>query len=476
MKHLLFVCFIGLAAIFAVTAYGSQAAPTESGVPVSGDLIKGSLSSVYYYGADEKRYVFPTEKTYFSWYPDFTNIKTLSDDALASIPLGGNVTYKPGVRLLKITTDPRVYAVDAHGTLRHIATESLATQLYGSGWALMVDDLSDAFFVNYTVGNAINNTVDFFPSTVRDNAVNINSDKSIFPTECEACDMEPPVQATSSILTVSVSDDTAQAGDVITISAQTDTSAELRFIKLFFDGALLTTCESARICSAQVEIPKITTKDTYPVSADLETLDGSTANATTAVTIEMQGNGNHATLRLDRTIIRPGQSVGITAGANDIVPFRIDIYVDGEARKVCQGGARICLHSETFSGNIGDTHDISVIVTDTSGRTYYSHTLTVTLAENDSPILTVESGKVWIYTGETVDVTASASDENGIAWIEILDSNKNVLQRCDSSAPCTKILGPFENVGTFTFYGRASDTLDTQEEKSVSVEVRAMPN
>ena len=38
----------------------------HSATVASGGLIKGSLPAVYYIGADDKRYVFPNDKTYFT--------------------------------------------------------------------------------------------------------------------------------------------------------------------------------------------------------------------------------------------------------------------------------------------------------------------------------------------------------------------------------------------------------------------------
>jgi hypothetical protein len=123
---------------------------------VSGSRVKtASSKAVYYCGADGKRYVFPNDKTYYSWYKDFTGVTTISDAALAALRLGGNVTYRPGSRLVKITTDPKVYAVDHNGTLRHVTTAEVAASLYGADWAKKVDDLSDAFFINYKVGEPI---------------------------------------------------------------------------------------------------------------------------------------------------------------------------------------------------------------------------------------------------------------------------------------------------------------------------------
>lgn len=125
-----------------------------------GDLIKGSGSAVYYYAADGTRYVFPNEKTYKSWYEDFSNVIEISDEELADIPLSGeNITYRPGTYLVKITTDPKVYAVEPNGVLRWIETADLAEELYGSDWESLLHDLPDEFFANYTVGDSISEAV-----------------------------------------------------------------------------------------------------------------------------------------------------------------------------------------------------------------------------------------------------------------------------------------------------------------------------
>lgn len=126
----------------------------------AGDLIKASGPSVYYYGSDSKRYTFPNETTYKSWYADFSSVKTITDSELAAIPFGSNnVTIRPGTKLVKITTDPKVYAVAPGGVLRWIETEAIATALYGSNWARRVVDVPDSFFVNYTVGSSVSSAV-----------------------------------------------------------------------------------------------------------------------------------------------------------------------------------------------------------------------------------------------------------------------------------------------------------------------------
>ncbi|MCX6740476.1 MAG: Ig-like domain-containing protein [Candidatus Parcubacteria bacterium] len=145
----------------------------------AGDLIKASGAALYYFGNDGKRYVFPNLNTYKTWYPDFLNIVTIADLDLGTITIGGNVTYKPGVKLVKITTDPKVYAVGPKGTLRWVTTEAIAVALYGANWGSLVEDVPDPFFVNYTVGLPISSTSDFSPITVQNAATSINVDKGL---------------------------------------------------------------------------------------------------------------------------------------------------------------------------------------------------------------------------------------------------------------------------------------------------------
>lgn len=145
----------------------------------AGSLIKASGPAVYFLSNDGKRYVFPNAATYFTWYNDFSGVATVSDAQLASYQIGGNVTYRPGVRLVKIISDPKVYAVDNQGTLRGITSEAVAAELYGSDWNTKVDDIPDAFFVNYKQGDPIEYSFDFSPSAATNAATNFDVDRGV---------------------------------------------------------------------------------------------------------------------------------------------------------------------------------------------------------------------------------------------------------------------------------------------------------
>jgi hypothetical protein len=151
--------FVALTTIAWSVGVGTFALPSAASAATAGDLIKASGPAVYYFAADGKRYVFPNEKTYFSWFMDFSGVRTISDSELASYLIGGNVTIRPGTKLVKIQTDPKVYAVTTGGILHWVESEAIATALYGSSWATRVVDVPDSFFVNYSIGSSVSSPV-----------------------------------------------------------------------------------------------------------------------------------------------------------------------------------------------------------------------------------------------------------------------------------------------------------------------------
>lgn len=180
-----FLARLGLIATLAsiLAPVATHAAVTSAFAP--GDLIRGSaVSTVYYFGPDGHRYVFPNEKTYFTWYTDFSKVKLISDGQLGTIPLGrSNVTYRPGYKMIKITTDPKTYAVDQGGVLRWVQTEQLAQTLFGLNWSDRIDDLPDPFFINYKVGTPLETADQYKPADVMTATPNISIDKQFDTTQ-----------------------------------------------------------------------------------------------------------------------------------------------------------------------------------------------------------------------------------------------------------------------------------------------------
>ena len=153
---------------------------TAKAAPTPGSLIKrADHPAVYYFATNGRRYVFPNEQVFRTWYADFSTVQTVTADELSAITIGGNVTYRPGLRMIKIDTDPSVYAISRGGILRLIASEAVAASIFGSGWATLVDDIPDAFFVNYTDGATINSASDYDRNAELASATTINADKGL---------------------------------------------------------------------------------------------------------------------------------------------------------------------------------------------------------------------------------------------------------------------------------------------------------
>ncbi len=123
----------------------------------SGSLIKASSPVVYFFSGD-KRYVFANESVYRSWFDDFNDVKVVTDAGLASLPLGGNVTYRPQT-LVKLATDPKVYVIESPNRLHWVVSEDIARQRFGDDWNQKIEYLSDVQFSDYKMGEPMTSPI-----------------------------------------------------------------------------------------------------------------------------------------------------------------------------------------------------------------------------------------------------------------------------------------------------------------------------
>ncbi|NUM25614.1 MAG: fibronectin type III domain-containing protein [Candidatus Buchananbacteria bacterium] len=173
--------FLSLATIAMVLSMTiSPVLAAETADPNLGAVVKiADSDTLYYIAADGKRYVYPNEKIYKSWFFDFSEVKTISAEDLAKYPLNGNIRYRPGVILIKVQTDPKVYAVGQGGILRWIKNELLAKKLYGDNWASLIDDLPASFFANYQVGEDIDDDADYDADDEAENTDTVEKDRGL---------------------------------------------------------------------------------------------------------------------------------------------------------------------------------------------------------------------------------------------------------------------------------------------------------
>ena len=135
---------------------------------LTGHLVKSvSGPTVYLAAADGKRYVFFGEGQYFSWFRNFDTVQTVSNAAVAAMPLGGNVLYKPGSRLLKVASSPRIYAVGKDGAIHWVTSESVVQSVFGKYWKQQIDVIDEVSLADYTVGSPISDDFRYFAAMTK---------------------------------------------------------------------------------------------------------------------------------------------------------------------------------------------------------------------------------------------------------------------------------------------------------------------
>ncbi len=151
---------LAFAALIVLFAHAAPVRATVIGIN-AGDLIKLKNDNdpktvedgvVYYLDKDWKRHPFPNSRVFYTWYRDFLQVKEISKQDMTDFRMGSSILFRPGTRLVKIPSIPKVYAVEPGGTLRWIETEAVAKALYGNDWAKKVEDVNESYFVGYREG------------------------------------------------------------------------------------------------------------------------------------------------------------------------------------------------------------------------------------------------------------------------------------------------------------------------------------
>jgi len=119
------------------------------------DPQRPNYSSIYYLGADGRRHAFPDISTYSSWNCDYPDSHVIRISDLSQIPIGKNITYRPGLHLVKFQSVSTVYLVQPGSLLRPIKDEATAQRLSGDNWNKQISEISEAFYTDYVIGEII---------------------------------------------------------------------------------------------------------------------------------------------------------------------------------------------------------------------------------------------------------------------------------------------------------------------------------
>lgn len=137
-------------------------------------------ATVWYYGRDGKRYIFPGENIFESWFGAGADkcclVRTVSNEMFNSIPTafvtddqgdihGGKVCFRPDAKIWQVDPpEPYDYAlfVVAHNcVVRQLASETVAEEIFGPDWENLLDSMPYALFKTYSHGAIIESRMDF---------------------------------------------------------------------------------------------------------------------------------------------------------------------------------------------------------------------------------------------------------------------------------------------------------------------------
>jgi len=461
MKRLLSFFVTASTVIAALSPLAAHAAP-------NGSLVKGVSSSSVYYLDQSKRYAFPNERVFKTWYPDFSSVITVLDTELATYPLAGNVTYRPGSKLVKIQTDPKVYAVSRYGELRWMTSESLASLFYGADWNTKVDDIPDTFFTNYALGIAIDPAHSYSVSnelTVTSIAQNIRPPGYVPPNA-----PAPNPTPSAATLVVSISSSEATLNQMLLVFANiTGNAAPITKVEIYSDKQTspIATCLASSTCSAMYTVSQA------PLMIRFSAIAYDNTGAKIVTLLEHQASLNVAAtvsdIKMDVApfMVTVGSRASFTSDAqsySDLTSHKVYAHIPGEPNgilwKDC-GIQTVCAGSTPFYRT---TQLYSKVVV--GGQTLVSASVTVTASGGSvpKPTLTLLSKpavnqavlKLDAPTGET------------IGWSTIVEGtspDNDALALCDLSS--CEITVQFSKTTTFTGFTDVGGKLEASNSVTV---------
>lgn len=406
---------------------------TKAAVP-NQSLIKSQTDAAVYYVEGGKRYAFPTERVYLSWYPDFSSVITVADTELALYPLAGNITYRPTSQLIKITTDPKVYAVAQYGVLRWVKTEVVAKQLYGADWNTKVDDIADTFFINYLVGTEINVTADY----------NLNEEGAV---KTLGQNMRPagyapplpsitaPVATNPALISVVVSMSQATLNQKVQVTATvSDSNRPISKIEMYNDQSanILATCLNSLNCSftyTVMQAPLIARFRAVAVD-DL----GARIDTPLGQRAELNVPSVSSNIQMSVTPMELGAGSKASFNSNaatfaNITSHKVYAAIPGEPNPVLWrdcGVENFCAAATPFYRT---TQLFSRVVT--GGQTYQSASVTVTVTNGEPPKPTLTATK--LTTPSQVKLKLTAPSVEMVGWSSIVEgtsADENAIALC----------------------------------------------
>ncbi|MCC6563553.1 hypothetical protein IT087_01535 [Candidatus Uhrbacteria bacterium] len=443
MKKLLLSLILALTVLSPLSAFGVNTAKAAS-VPLNTAIRGTSMTTVYWYANDGKRYVFPNAATYYTWFPTFDNVRMIPDAELFSITIGGNVTYRPAAKLVKVNTDPKVYAVARGGVLRHVTSEYLAERLYGFDWRSDVHDIADVYFTNYTVGAPIYNESDF----------NVSNEYNGVSTPSDSLRGMTGTGATGEIV-LNASRTNINPGEAVVLSVSNTLNYGSGYRIEIYDvrtNGLIRTCNlPVSTCDMTVYPQRNANENSVQYYAALRDSSSTTIKSGYSQVVYFgttngtQFSSGSSSLEANRTSANVGETVILTARAWNLNTnesnIRMELYRESNSSLV-----DTCYDRATCTFNVTVTNDGSnavryyVIVKNDANEQIpaaYSNRITVSGASNGT--LALSASRSTVMSGETITLSATG----GSAWntsriVLVNEQNGTTIANCYSVTNCTQ--------------------------------------
>ncbi len=420
---------ISLIPFFGIGA--AQAQPTNY-------LIKGPGDTVYFNSSEGKRYVFPTEAVFKSWYPDFSSVAQISGSELAALPLAGNVTMRPGYSMVKITTDPKVYAVSRYGILHWVKTEQVAKDIYGDNWNKQIKDVADTYFIDYVISYPIETATQYdktLEMSVADPGANIR------PATLPVVTTPPATSPTTNPAQVSMTlsaNEAVMNQTVVVFATVTDSSLPIKKIEIrsASNASPLATCLDAVSCQLMYFVQSAPLNETFTAVAYDSANTKFEVPASAKPVLMVASASNQIQMSVAPQSVTAGSRTSFSSiytGTNIVSDHDIYILIPGETVPVlikdC-GPTSQCASSNPFYRT---TNFYSKIVT--GGQSYFSPTVALNVTgDAPKPIIRTTSK---INGATTLEITAPYGETIGQTLIkEGTEIDDPTVAMCQSSL-CT---------------------------------------
>lgn len=448
MKKLLLSLVLALTVLSPLSTIGVNTAKAGAYLTTNSAIRGTSVDTVYWYATDGKRYVFPNAQSFYSWFPNFNNVSVLTDAELYAITIGGNVTFRPGAKLVKVNTDPRVYAVSRGGVLRHVTSEYLASQLYGSDWNTKVADIADVYFTNYTVGTPIYNANEYSVSneyngvttpsdSIRGMATSNNTIAITLNADRTSITWGQAVYLTGTYAGVLPAGGRIEIGD----------------LSYGNQANIYKTCYATNVCNVTVYPPidhlTMTSAQYYIIALDSSGNGIVQANSPTiyiGATNSAQFSSGSSSLETNRTTANVGETVTLTARATNLNTLesniRMELYRESNNSLV-----DTCYDHATCTFNVTVTNDNSnavryyVIVKNDANEQIpvaYSSRITVT-GTSTTGTMVLTASRTTVASGETLTLSATgASAWNTSRIVLVNEQTGAIIANCYSVSTCSQ--------------------------------------